>query len=100
MESLEPDAPFSYLAGLDIPIETSVPEGLQERIVPEAQYAVFEHIGSLDTLQQTYQAIYRDWMPSSGYRRAETDDFELYGPRFKYGEPDSVMEIWVPVEKD
>jgi predicted transcriptional regulator YdeE len=44
-------------------------------------------------------AIYNDWIPQSAYERLAADDFELYDERFKFGEPDSVMEIWVPIKK-
>lgn len=53
----------------------------------------------LDTLHDTYAAIYDQWLPQSAYDRAKSDDFELYDERFNYGKPDSIMEIWVPVRK-
>ena len=99
MEAMGPDAEFIYLAGMPIALDAPLPQGLEDRVVPEAEYAVFEHLGSLETLQDTYTAIYDEWLPNSGYQRANTDDFELYDARFKYGLPDSVMEIWVPVTK-
>jgi len=94
------DTPFTYLAGVEYPNDLPVPEGLESREVPAAEYAVFEHVGSLDTLNETYKAIYNNWLPDSEYRRRATDDFELYDKRFKYGLEDSVMEIWVPIEKN
>lgn len=93
------NTPFTYLAGVEYPKDTQCPKDLQLRDVPAADYAVFEHHGALDTLNQTYIAIYNEWLPKSGYKRKNTDDFELYDQRFNYGEPDSVMEIWVPIEK-
>lgn len=93
------DTPFTYLAGVEYPEELPVPAGLESRNVPASDYAVFEHHGTLDNLQDTYAAIYGEWLPNSEYKRKATDDFELYDNRFKYGFGDSVMEIWVPVEK-
>ena len=99
MDNMTADTPFTYMAGFEVSDQYVLPEGLSERIIPAADYAVFDHIGSLDTLGDTYSAIYRDWMPESGYDRLVADDMELYDERFKYGEPDSVMEIWVPIKK-
>jgi AraC family transcriptional regulator len=91
------DTPFTYLAGLEFPPELPTPDGLESREVPAADYAVFEHIGALDTLSDTYDAIYSTWLPNSEYQRRDSDDFELYDERFQYGAGESVMEIWVPI---
>lgn len=93
------DTPFTYLAGMEYSKDMPVPEGLEFRDVPTADYAVFEHHGSLDTLSDTYNSIYSSWLPNSEYQRRDSDDFELYDQRFKYGFDDSVMEIWVPIVK-
>lgn len=99
MDEMNADTPFTYMAGFEVSDAYEIPAGLEERIVPAVEYAVFEHHGSLETLHDTYSAIYRDWMANSDYERLAADDFEVYDERFKYGEPDSVMEIWVPVKK-
>lgn len=99
MAIVNEDTPFTYLAGLQYPMDKACPPNLESRVVPTADYAVFEHRGALDTLSDTYNAIYGEWLPNSGYKRHNTDDFELYDQRFRYGMDDSVMEIWVPVVK-
>ena len=93
------DTPFTYLAGVEFPLEKAVPEGLEYRDISDADYAVFEHCGSLDTLSQTYSFIYKEWLPNSGFQRKKSDDFELYDHRFQFGTEKSIMEIWVPIEK-
>jgi len=98
MEDMTEDTPFTYLAGMEVVSTQEAPAGLESRDVPAADYAVFEHQGSLDTLQQTYASIYEDWFPQSGYQRKVADDFELYDSRFQFGKPESVMEIWIPIE--
>ncbi len=96
---MTPDTPFNYLAGMEVSMDTPVPAGMVDKVVPAAEYAVFEHIGSLDTLHDTYSSIYGEWLPASNYERFGDIDFELYDERFRYGEAESVMEIWVPVKK-
>lgn len=97
------DAPggqyFSYLASLEVTDASQLPEGMVAREIPAAEYAVFEHRGSLETLQQTYRFIYSDWLVNSGYKMVGSQDFELYDQRFKFGQPDSVMEIWIPIAR-
>ena len=99
MPEMTDDTPFTYLVGMEVNTDQEAPKDMQSRIVPEADYAVFEHKGSLDTLHDTYAAIYDQWLPQSAYDRAKSDDFEVYDERFNYGKPDSIMEIWVPVLK-
>lgn len=88
---------FSYLAAIEVSNTDFIPEGMISRTLPEADYAVFEHHGPLDNLQDTYQSIYGSWLPRSAYKVLGKEDFELYDARFKYGQADSVMEIWVPI---
>ena len=98
-EEMTDDTPFTYLAGMEVKPDQEAPEGMISRDVPAAEYAVFEHHGSLVSLHDTYNSIYGEWMPNSGYTRAEADDLELYDERFKYGAAESIMEIWVPIVK-
>lgn len=90
---------FSYLAGFAVTSDGQLPAGMERYDIPAASYAVFEHLGTLDTLNQTYTHIYSEWLPQSGYVMAGNHDFEVYDQRFKHGQPDSVMEIWIPVTK-
>ncbi|MBW6513185.1 MAG: GyrI-like domain-containing protein [Candidatus Syntrophosphaera sp.] len=90
---------FSYLAGVEVTELKDVPAGMESLLIPASDHAVFEHLGTLENLQQTYHFIYNQWLPQSEYVMLGSQDFELYDQRFKYGLPDSVMEIWIPVSK-
>jgi len=92
------DSEFTYLAAMQVRADTVVPAPFTTRVVRGGNYAVFEHIGTLDTLTTTYQGIYSNWIKDAGLELDKRDDFEKYDFRFKYGEPDSVMEIWVPIK--
>lgn len=94
------DTPFTYIAGMEVSDGDQIPEGMLLHEVPAADYAVFEHIGSLETLDKTYATIYGEWFPQSEFSPQHGFDFELYDERFRYGAPDSIMEIWVPVKKN
>lgn len=99
----EPDyekgKPFTYMAGRIVSKLDELPQGMTSREVPASDYAVFEHKGSLETLQKTYDYIFREWLPASEYEMAPQDDFEWYDYRFKYGQQDSILEIWIPIKK-
>ncbi len=93
------NTPFKYLACMEVSSFETIPEGMETCEVPEAEYAVFEHHGALDTLDKTYEAIYNGWFSKGEYQHAWNYDFELYDGRFKFGESDSIFEIWIPVKK-
>lgn len=94
-----PEGHFEYVAGFQVAEDTPVPEGMVKRSLPETKYAVFEHVGPLATLGETYRNIYQTWLPQAGLQPAENDmDMEVYDDRFKDFAPDSVMYLYIPVK--
>lgn len=88
---------FEYLACVVVKDDSIIPEGMIYREIPKTKVAVFTHYGSLDTLTETYDYIYNEWLAQSGYDVAEADELEWYDSRFKFGEEDSQMDIHVPI---
>lgn len=76
------------------------PEGEMQVIVyPAGRYAVFTHKGPSSMLWQTWNAAYRDWLPSSGRRLRELEPFEVYRNDKAHTPPEKlVIEIFAPVE--
>lgn len=58
--------------------EPAPPAGLAYQTLPAGRWAVFRHVGPYDTLWQTWQAAYRDWLPASGEELRNTVPFEDY----------------------
>lgn len=46
--------------------------------VPAGRYAVFTHIGPYTKLHETWNAIYRDWLPTTDVALGDEPPFELY----------------------
>ncbi len=92
---------FSYVAGYEVDKTDEIPEGFVFKNVPECDYAVFTHEGSLDSLGETYSYIYEKWFKISGYSYKEgTYDFELYDADFKgVNDSNTKMYIYVPIKK-
>ena len=70
------DVTFSVMVGSPVPDFSNLPEALAQTTLRPGKYAVFTHRGSLDKLLQTYQYIYGTWLPSSGQRLDDREDFE------------------------
>lgn len=90
---------FDYLVSKVVKDDNLVPSGMVSYEIPPQLVAVFTHEGSLDTLGETYDYIYNEWLPNSDYKLADADEVEWYDSRFKYGETDSQMDIHIPIKK-
>ena len=72
---------------------------MQVIVYPAGRYAVFTHKGPYSTLWQTWNAAYRDWLPSSGMHLRELEPFEVYRNDKANTPPEKlVTEIFVPDE--
>ena len=90
---------YNYFVGKEVSSVDNIPEGLLMHKVPEGHYAVFEHKGLIQNIGKTYGYIFGAWMQGNGIKAAQQDVFEVYDKRFKYDSEDSILEIWVPIEK-
>lgn len=95
------DGTFIYLASIEVAAAAALSHGVTARHVPGGRYAVFTHRGSTEMLGETFGYIYSEWLPASGetLRDAERHsfDFEYYDSRYKEGDPDSELDIYVPL---
>lgn len=76
------------------------PEGeIGIKTIEGGKYAVFLHKGPYDTLNETYNAIHRQWLPGSGYKLRDIPLFEKYLNDPDKTKPEKLQtEIYIPVE--
>ena len=91
---------FEYIAGVEISKLDDLPEQYRWIEVQPQDYAVFEHKGSLDQLPETFQYIWKTWLPQSGREAADAPEFERYSADFNPATGDGVLEIWLPLKAD
>jgi predicted transcriptional regulator YdeE len=90
----EPDF-VDFVAGMVVPHDTAVLDGLVLREVPAADLEA-EFDCRLDGIGATWGAIFQTWLPGSGYECAEDlSCFEEFPP--SAGAPDSPVVIHVPL---
>lgn len=76
---------------------SSVPEGYQVWDVNPRLWAVFSCIGETpDCIGETWEKIFKEFLPGSDYQMLEDTDFELYPAQ---SEAHLFCEIWIPVKK-
>ena len=90
---------FPYSIAVLYDGEVPAPEGFRVREIPAATWAVFSCIGAMpDAIQNAWQQIGAEFLPTSGYRQALAMDIEVY-PDGDMSSPDYQSEIWLPVAK-
>jgi AraC family transcriptional regulator len=98
-QSFGGDCSINAFIGIEYPSRIKTEYGLQTKELSEGKYAKFVHVGTVDTLLNTYQYIWSVWFPKSGYELAEQDDFECYTERFLGpNNPHSEIDIYFPVK--
>lgn len=96
MDSSYPNK-FSYTVCMEVQNVKDIPLGMSLKTIPSLDYAVFTHKGPLDKLSDTYDLIYRMWLPLSGYALcSEVADIELYDSRFTM-DNNNEIDIYLPI---
>jgi AraC family transcriptional regulator len=88
---------FDYLCGIEVTDLASIPAGLVGLRIPPQKYAVFTHRDHISKIRNNFHAIFDQWLPNAGYKRAKAPVFERYDERFDPRTGLGVVEIWVPV---
>lgn len=95
--AFNPAREFEKWALMEVTDFSLVPLGMETFALPGGAYAVFVHKGSPEDAR-TFQYIFSTWLPQAPYLLDDRPHFEILGPRYKQGSPDSEEEIWVPVK--
>lgn len=92
------DDPDCFDYGVGVRFEgNNVPEGLNLIRIRPTHWAVFRCIGTdAACISETWDRIYKEFLPNSGYRMLNDVDLELYPDDDSTG---VFCEIWIPIEK-
>jgi AraC family transcriptional regulator len=94
---------FVYIIGMEVQEGAQAPEGMVYKSFPEMEYAVFTTPEANEesfsaSIQSTWNYVFTEWFPQSGYEHAGAVEFELYDERC-WGSENKVMDIYIPVKK-
>lgn len=95
---MQADGGFSYAVGRNIaPLPEKLPEDACIVTLSSGRYAVFRNKGPVTELPALFDAIFSQWLPTSGESQREGAVFERY-PYDDNASPESMAyEIWVPI---
>jgi AraC family transcriptional regulator len=88
---------FEYMTAAEVATFEGVGPEYGRMRVPAQRYAVFTHRGPASTLQATWEAIWHQWLPRSGYELANTPEFEVYDAGFDPQTGSGVIEVWASI---
>ena len=90
---------MDYMCAVEVSVASALPAELTELQVAEQKYAVFAHRGHISKIGGTWDAIFKQWLPTSGYRMVKAPQLEIYGEEFNSRTGTGLVEIWIPVER-
>jgi AraC family transcriptional regulator len=95
---MDDDGNFEYVCAAEVSTFSSTPRGLIEVTLTPHRYAVFSHDVHVSGIGATYDAIWNDWLPSSGTSVANAPWIERHKSTFNPQTGMGGVEIWIPVE--
>jgi AraC family transcriptional regulator len=97
--TLAPDAAARYQAGFFYDGELpALDDEVQRVTIPGGRWAVSLHQGSYETLWQSWNRLYHNFLPASGYVLRDAAPFEIYLNDKKITPPAELQtEIWIAI---
>lgn len=86
-----------YLSGVEVSSFDAIANEFATVRIPGRRYAVFTHEGHISAIRATWEAIFRQGLPSLDSHIADAPDFERYDRRFDPQTGSGIVEIWVPL---
>ena len=73
-----------------------------QKVIPKGQYEVFTHKGEMKNIKTTVYDIYKNILPNSNLQielasKTGFIHFEKYDFRFQWNKPNSVIDIYIPL---
>lgn len=94
---------IDYISGVEVSGSSVLPSELSTVRIPGQRYAVFLHHDHVSRLPETFDAIWRKWLPASGYQTVPAAEgapqfFEKYTESFDPQTGMGGIEIWIPIK--
>lgn len=95
--NFNPNTEFEKWALSEIPDFDNIPENMEAFTLMEGLYAVFLHKNATSTAEQTFDYIFKIWLPNSEYELDNRPYFEILGEKYKNNDISSEEEIFIPI---
>jgi len=95
----KPGVGFDYLSGVEVSGTAGLPADCSNVRIPASRYAVFTHRQHVSALPNTLEAIWKKWLPKSGYESTGAPGFERYTDEFDPRTGMGGTEVWIPIKQ-
>ena len=92
-----PDALFEKWAVVEVADFNNVPDDMETFSSPGGLYAIFDYTGPVSEGPITYKYIFGTWLPDSDFNLDNRPHFAVMGEKYRYNDPKSEEELWIPV---
>jgi AraC family transcriptional regulator len=89
---------FDYVCGVEVKSFSRLPADWSRVRIPEQRYAVFSQRDHISAIRSTWNTIWHNWLPESGYEVVDAPNFERYGDDFDSVTGTGGFEIWIPIK--
>lgn len=92
------DGKYFYMTAIESAEDVA---GFDNEIISAGEFMCFQHVGSLERIKLTISEIYRNVIPSLNIKldaKNTLAHYERYDYRFNWNDPDSILDIYVPIE--
>jgi AraC family transcriptional regulator len=96
--NVDADGNFDYLCAVEVAAFSTMPADCVRVSIPAHRYAIFEHRDHISTIQQTYAAIWDEWLPAHQLLCSDAPSIERHQETFDPRTGDGGVDIWIPVD--
>jgi len=89
---------FDYVCGVEVEDFSRLPADWTRVRIPEQRYAIFLQREHISAIRSTWNTIWNNWLPESGYEVVDAPNFERYGDDFDSATGTGGFEIWIPIK--
>ncbi len=99
--TLKTDKKYFYLTAIPVS-NLTIPDNFKHLEIPKGEYEVFSHKGKMEDVKNTLFEIYKVILPKSNLKIEDQTKtgfihFEKYDYRFKWNKPNSIIDIYLPI---
>ncbi|WP_347175531.1 GyrI-like domain-containing protein [Polaribacter uvawellassae] len=100
--TLKTNKKYFYLTAIPVG-DLTFPDNFKNLEIPKGEYEMFSHKGKMEDIKNTLFEIYKVILPKSNLKiedQAKTGfiHFEKYDYRFKWNNPNSIIDIYLPIK--
>jgi AraC family transcriptional regulator len=96
--SVDADGNFDYICAVEVAAFATMPADCVRVPIPAHRYAIFEHRDHISTIQQTYAAIWDEWLPAHELMSSDAPSIERHQQTFDPRTGDGGVDIWIPID--